>query len=356
MSVRMIEMRLPCERLEGLKKRLADYEPISMSALLDEDRTHAVLRVLVPQRRVEAVLDRFEALSERYDDFRMTLYAVEVTLPLPADEVEAEDKGKDVIADSSDQPLTARLKSAEESKAEVDRLSRVELHARVKKNARVNAEYLLLVLFSSIVAAVGLVQGNIAVLVGAMVIAPLLGPNMALAMAATLGDFRLGWQAVRTGLTGVAMATILGVLCGMVFKVDPSLPEIANRTRVSELDLLLALAAGGAGALAVTSGVAGTLVGVMVAVALLPPLLVAALLTGAGQWSGAYGALLLYSTNIAALNLAAVVVFLARGISPRRWWDKARARRAAWLFLAFWSIALALLAALLVFQNRQLAL
>jgi hypothetical protein len=79
----MIEMRLPRERLAGLKERLAEHEPISMTALLDEDGVHAVLRVLIQQGRVESVLDRFEALSERYDDFRMTLYAVEATLPPP---------------------------------------------------------------------------------------------------------------------------------------------------------------------------------------------------------------------------------------------------------------------------------
>ncbi|MEN1728275.1 MAG: TIGR00341 family protein [Pseudomonadota bacterium] len=340
MAVRMIEMRLPRERLVGLKERLTAFDPISMNALLDEDETHAVLHVLLPQDRVEAVLDRFEALSERYDNFRMTLYAVEVTLPPPPDEdgepsYSSGDTGTDAIG--------------------VNRLSRVELHARVGKNARLNAEYLLMVFFSSVVAAVGLAQGSVAVLVGAMVIAPLLGPNMALALAATLGDFKLGWRAVTTGSTAMAMAVVLGMVCGWIVGVDPTLPEIANRTQINELDLILALAAGGAGALAVTSGVAGTLVGVMVAVALLPPLLMASLLAGAGYWTGAYGAILLYSTNIAAVNLAAVAVFLARGISPRRWWARARARRVAWLVLAFWSAALVLLTVLFVNLNLELS-
>ncbi|AKS41852.1 TIGR00341 family protein [Wenzhouxiangella marina] len=337
MAVRLIEMRLPLERLEGLRQRILELEPIELSALVEQDGQRAVLRVLVEQGKVEAFLDRFEALSERYDDFRMTLYAVEATLPVP-----------EAPAENAEQAEPAK------SQDEVDRLSRIELHERVRKNARLNPEYLLLVLFSSIVAAVGLVQGNVAVLVGAMVIAPLLGPNMALAMAATLADAGLGWRAVRTGMAGVALATVLGLLCGAFFEVDPALPEIANRTRIGTLDLILALAAGGAGALAMTSGVAGTLVGVMVAVALLPPLLVAALLAGAGQWREAAGALLLYSTNVAAVNLSAIVVFLGRGISPRTWWDKARARRSAWWFLLFWAMALTGLALLFILQNRQL--
>ncbi len=340
MAVRLIEMSLPLDRLEGLRERVHEYEPLEVGALADQDGKRAILRVLMPQRRVESFLNRFEALSERYDDFRMTLYAVEVTLPPPAEPESDENAG------TPDSPSTKN--------AEVDRLSRVELHARVSKSARLNSEYLLLVLFSSIVAAVGLVQGNVAVLVGAMVIAPLLGPNMALAMAATLADVELGWRAVKTGMTGVVIAAGLGVLCGWLFEVDPALPEIAGRTRINELDLILALAAGGAGALAMTSGVAGTLVGVMVAVALLPPLLVAAVLAGSGHWTESAGALLLYSTNIAAVNLAAMVVFLTRGITPRKWWEKTRARRSAWVFMVFWIVTLAALAASFIFYNRQL--
>lgn len=341
MAVRLIEMSLPVDRLEGLRERVMEYDPLEVDALADHDGKRAILRVLVPQRRVESFLNRFEALSERYDDFRMTLYAVEATLP-PA--VEPDLDGE-----------TDTLDAQAARKDEVNRLSRVELHARISKNTRLNPEYLLLVLFSSIVAAVGLVQGNVAVLVGAMVIAPLLGPNMALAMAATLADVELGMRAVKTGMTGVVLASALGLLCGWLFEVDPALPEIAGRTQISELDLILALAAGGAGALAMTSGVAGTLVGVMVAVALLPPLLVAALLAGSGHWAGSAGALLLYSTNIAAVNLAAMVVFLTRGITPRKWWEKARARRSAWIFMVFWILTLAILAASFIYYNRQLA-
>jgi len=96
----------------------------------------------------------------------------------------------------------------------------------------------------------------------------------------------------------------------------------------------------------------GALVGVMVAVALLPPLMVVALLAGAGEWRGAWGALLLYSTNVASVNLAGIAVFLARGITPRSWWEKRRARRAAWWAMAFWVLALVVLVAGLILYNR----
>lgn len=339
MEVRMIEMSLPVDRLEPLRGRVQALEPIAVEAFADPDGQRAVLRVMVRKAEVEHFVNQFELLAERYHDFRMTLFAVEATLPPltePAQEAEVD------------------TREVEQQLAEADRLSRIELHAQVSRNARLNTEYLLMVLFSSIVAAVGLVQGNVAVLIGAMVIAPLLGPNMALALAATLADTELGIRAVKTGMSGVVLAVALGGLCGWLFEVDPGLQEIASRTHINHLDLILALAAGGAGALATTSGVAGALVGVMVAVALLPPLLVAALLAGAGHWQAAAGAALLYSTNIAAVNVAAMSVFLSRGITPRKWWEKSRARRSATILMVFWFIALVVLAAAFVYYNVQL--
>ncbi|RFF29511.1 TIGR00341 family protein [Wenzhouxiangella sediminis] len=338
METRLIELTLPADRLAGLRERVEQLDPIAIESLDSDEDRRAVLRVLVRQGQVESFLDRFESLSERYDEIRMTVYAVEATLPVPPEPDEDDEAGR----------------TSEEEREESNRLSRIELHAKIGRNAKLNAEYLWMVLFSSVVAAVGLVQGNVAVIVGAMVIAPLLGPNMALALATTLADTELGIRAVKTGMSGVALAVVLGVICGWYFKVDPSLPEIAMRTRINHLDLILALAAGGAGALATTSGIAGALVGVMVAVALLPPLLVAALLAGAGHWQGAVGAALLYSTNIAAVNLAAMTVFLSRGLTPRKWWEKSRAKRSATVFMVLWIVILAALAAGFIYYNLRL--
>jgi uncharacterized membrane protein len=94
----------------------------------------------------------------------------------------------------------------------------------------------------------------------------------------------------------------------------------------------------------------------MVAVALLPPLLVAALLAGSGHWAGAVGAALLYSTNIAAVNLAAMAVFLSRGITPRKWWERSRSKRIATLAMVLWIVVLAALAAGFIYYNARFQL
>lgn len=332
MALRWIEIVTPSDQMDAVRERVENAEVHDWWMVGEADRP--VLRVVLERKRVEGLLDDLEPLCGDKGEGGVRVMVGSVDAMMPEPDVDEAQGGN---GDDED----------------ADRLSRFELVDRVGREARLDRQYLFMVALSSIVAAVGLVRGNVAVVVGAMVIAPLLAPNVALALAATLGDLKLGATAVRTGMTGVVLAVLLGFGLGWLLPVDPTVPEIASRTSVDELDLVLALAAGAAGALAVTSGVSGALVGVMVAVALLPPLLVVALLAGAGEWRGAFGALLLYSTNVASVNLAGIAVFLSRGITPRTWWEKRRAARAAWWAMGFWVVTLAALVAGLVLYNRS---
>jgi uncharacterized membrane protein len=129
--------------------------------------------------------------------------------------------------------------------------------------------------------------------------------------------------------------------------VDPATGEVAARTVIGLADVALAGAAGAAGVLSVTRDQATGLVGVMVAVALLPPLVAFGLLLGDGHLAAALQAGLLSVTNVVALNLAAVCTFLALGVRPRDWRDLEQARTSVRVALALWGGALALLVALL---------
>ncbi|UCH83056.1 MAG: DUF389 domain-containing protein, partial [Candidatus Latescibacterota bacterium] len=105
-------------------------------------------------------------------------------------------------------------------------------------------------------------------------------------------------------------------------------PEIVSRTHVGFSDVILALASGSAGALAYTAGISASLVGVMVAVALLPPLVSAGLLAGAGYEGLAVGAGVLVITNVTCINLSGVLTFLAQRVRPRTWWEEKKAKKA----------------------------
>lgn len=116
---------------------------------------------------------------------------------------------------------------------------------------------------------------------------------------------------------------------GLVFQPPLSSHEIVSRTHVGMGDVVLALAAGAAGALSITTGASSALIGVMVAVALLPSTVVTGMLVGEGQWGKAIGAAELLAVNLLSLNLAAIVTFLARGIRPGTWWEAEYAKRAS---------------------------
>lgn len=129
----------------------------------------------------------------------------------------------------------------------------------------------------------------------------------------------------------------------LLWPFDLSSPELMARTGARIDSLVLALASGAAAALSLTTGLPSVLVGVMVAVALLPPAATVGLMLGHGRVDLALGALLLLAVNVVSVNLANKLVFLAKGIRPRTWWEKEKANRAMTIYLVVWVVTLAVL-------------
>jgi len=337
MALRLVEIVVPAGRtddaLETIHDEAGEHHRGLWRLPLQDDRT--LIRLLLDAERCESLLD---SLGRRHDDddgFRITLLPVEATVPRPEDhdEEEAEAAGDGAVNGKGD----------DEDSRTPGRVSREELYADVEETVGVGWLYVVLVALSTVVATVGLVRGSVAVIIGAMVIAPLLGPNVGLALATTLGDLPLARRALHANGLGVLVCLLLSAGLGLVLPVEPALPEIASRTQLGFGDLALALAAGAAGVLTFTSGVSTALVGVMVAVALLPPLATGGLLLGAGYLQGAQGALLLVVANVICVNLAGVLTFLIQGIQPMNWWDAERARSATYQALAIWVVLLGVL-------------
>jgi uncharacterized hydrophobic protein (TIGR00341 family) len=169
-----------------------------------------------------------------------------------------------------------------------------------------------------------------------MVIAPLLGPNVALSLATALGDIDLAKSAAKTNLVGILVALAIAIPIAFLVKVDPRIAEIQTRLHVQLKDVVLALASGSAGVLSITTGASAALIGVMVAAALLPPLVTFGLLVGAGERELAMGALLLFVTNVICVNLAGVVTLLVQNVRPRTWWEADRAKKATKIAVSLW--------------------
>lgn len=354
MPLRLIEVSVP--------EDAADEELYELlrgaSATVDAWREPPVegrvrFRILADAERIEPLLDELQSRFSGTESFRAFLLPVEASVPLPEPEEESE---RDDEEDGTDEEAPTRTsgrgpEGPEEETTEDEgpgRIAREELYADLSDSARLGSVYLVLISLSAIVCAFGLLTGDVAVVIGAMVIAPLLGPLVAVSLATTLADHDLAFQSLKAGGAGIGTAFVLAFAMGVAVPVDPSLPGIASRTAAGLSDVGLALASGSAGTLAFTSALPSAVIGVMVAVALVPPLVAAGLLFGAGHAGPGSGALLLTLVNLICVNLAGVVTFLAQGIRPNRWWEAERARRSTRLAVVIWSLLLlALIAAIL---------
>jgi uncharacterized hydrophobic protein (TIGR00341 family) len=285
--------------------------------------THVVLR----SAQTEAFTDWVTANAG--ENVRIVWHAVEATQP----RLEIEENGDE--------------NGTVEGNGTTSRIDREELYQYAREAVGVTTAFLAMVVLSTVVAAGGMLRDSVAVVIGAMVIAPLIGPNIALALGTTLGDTTLLRRAVTVNLAGVAIALLMSVVLGAVMTIDPSIPELAARTDVHMADVALALAAGAAGALAVTRGVPTALVGVMVAVALLPPLVACGLFLGSGETALAGNAALLTLTNVVCINLAGVSTFLLQGVRPRHWSDVEKARASTRVAILLWITVLLILGAVI---------
>jgi uncharacterized hydrophobic protein (TIGR00341 family) len=168
-----------------------------------------------------------------------------------------------------------------------------------------------------------------------MVIAPLLGPIMGMALGTTVGNRQLLWRAFETLAAGTIAALLATMAVGYFIVIDPSVPELHNRAIVQPADIALALACGAAGVLAYSRGSSLSLVGVMIAVALVPPLAAAGLFFSTGYGVLGLNALFLFATNLVCVNLSGIAMFLFQGLPPENW-------RMTWGIMAIWAVILPL--------------
>ena len=283
------------------------------------------MRLLVPDNKIQDTLDKLQRALKTQPNEKIVVLPIEVSLP--------------------------KLSDQERKQEDTATATRETLYTGVEKNSHLDTGYVLLVFLSTIVAAVGLIKDNVAVIIGAMVIAPLLGPNLALGLGTALGDVSLMVKSTFTTLVGIFIAIVMSIVIGYVWPTDTFSHELLSRTEVGLDSIALALASGAAAALSLTTGLSSVLVGVMVAVALLPPAATVGIMLGYGQMNLAISALLLLAINIVCVNLACNIVFLTKGISPRSWWEKEKAKKKMRIYVSMWIVTLVIL--MLIMYARQ---
>jgi uncharacterized hydrophobic protein (TIGR00271 family) len=201
----------------------------------------------------------------------------------------------------------------------------LDLREAMSGSAQPGANYFVLIVLSCIIATLGLLLDSPAVVIGAMLVAPLMSPILAFSLGMVLGDVRLIRLSIEAVFKGVALALIIAVSIGILSPFKELTSEIMARTQPNLLDLTVALASGMAGAYALArKEVSVALPGVAIAAALMPPLGVAGLGLSLGDAQVAGGAFLLFLANIASISLAGVIVFILLGVRPRTWQPEAQ--------------------------------
>lgn len=321
--MRVIEIVADASYLDTLRGIAEQQQVIDVWCGATDEDGRLTLHMLVTPDKRQIVIDALQTALGGSINYRIVILSVDAVLPRPEED-------------------------EQEKRRNSQSTTREELYSQIERGARLDSNFLMLAFLSTVVAAIGLIEDNVAVVVGAMVIAPLLGPNIALAFASSLGDYDLMREAFKTNIIGLGMTLLMAVVIGIVWPVSLDSHEIMARTDVGLSSVLLAFASGAAAVLSMTTGLSSALVGVMVAVALLPPAAVFGMLLGSGQLPLASGALLLLAVNIVCVILSAKLVFLARGVRPRTWLEKRQARQSSLIAITIWVLLLVMLVVIIL--------
>ena len=340
MSLRLVEIFHQKGEPEDLKFLLEDIPVYEFWVdKLPDGRMN--VRLLLKARDVDKVVDVFESFFQDKDHYRIVVLPVDAAIPR-----EEEEKKEEEIAKG--EPPT----EGEESR---EGISIEELYQKVSPSAKLSGRFVSLVVISSIVAAIGLLKDDVAVIIGSMVIAPLLGPFVGLSLASVLGDFELMKDSLPTVLTGAAIAVSIGLLAGYFAPSTLAFShEVLSRSQVDFLLILLAITSGVAGAYSLTQDMPETLVGVMMAVSVLPPLVASGIMLSKHMFLQASAAVILFLINAVCINLSGVVTFAANGIRPLKIWEAKRAQKALILSITVWLLSLIILSGAVYLEQRLL--
>lgn len=171
--------------------------------------------------------------------------------------------------------------------------------------------FFLMLTLSGVIATLGLLANSAAVIIGAMIVAPLMGPILGVAYSTAMGNRKLLRRSIFTLIKGILLAIGVAWLVSSIIGLQTVDTEIMARVKPTLIDFGVAMAAGAAGAFAYTRpSIANALPGVAIAVALVPPLSVVGIGLGLQEFDIAFGALLLFLTNLICIIFFGSLVFL----------------------------------------------
>ena len=223
--------------------------------------------------------------------------------------------------------LQNRFADFANKKPKPEKLKEMQLELLEESTLEIN--YLALTVGACAIATLGLLSNSVAVIIGAMIVAPLMLPIRGLAFASLEGNIVLFRKSVTAIIAGTLISIALAWFIGFVVRVPQFGSEVLARSEPTLLDLGIAIAAGGISGFAkVKPKTASSLAGTAIAVALMPPICVIGLSLSQGDWSLSLGATLLFLTNLLGITLSCMLVFIVTGCTSLRRGGKALRRTA----------------------------
>ncbi|MDJ1432096.1 TIGR00341 family protein [Halostagnicola sp. A-GB9-2] len=302
--MRLVQLTVPTGQRQTILETLDDQgiDYVVNEETSDRDYT-AVVYFPLPSAAVEPVLDSLQ--DQGFDDEAYTVV------------VDAE-----TVISRRFESLREKYENGD---VESDRISRQELQAEAESLTPTFGVYATMTIVSAVVATAGLLLDSPAVVVGSMVIAPLIGPALGAGVGSVLDEEDLFLKSIKYQLVGVLLAIGAAAVFAWTVRVTNIVPpgldisavdEISERLAPDLLSLAVALGAGVAGIVSISTGISVALVGVMIAAALIPPAAAAGIAIAWGQPSAAIGSTVLVFVNVLSVNLAGLVTLWYAGYRP----------------------------------------
>ncbi len=191
------------------------------------------------------------------------------------------------------------------------------LFSQLREEGRLNSVFVTLIVLSTLIAAFGLFINSASVIIGAMLLAPLMQPIVSMSMGILRQDTQLIYSGAKSVGVGILIVLAASALVALLIPMQNLTSEMSGRLSPTILDLFVAIVSGIAAAYAKNNEkIVGTLAGVSIAVALVPPISVAGIGIGWGSWQIFSSSFLLFLTNLVGIVLAASLTFLVLGFSP----------------------------------------
>ena len=333
--MRLVQITIPAGKREAIRSVLDDEEIDYVVIDESSDREYtSVITFPLPPTAVEPILEKLREAGLPEESFTVVLDAETV--------------------------ISRRYEALERRFAEeegTDRISREEVAARAKDLAPSTSTFVAMTAASVMIATAGVLLDSAAVVVGSMVIAPLIGPAMATSVGTVLQERELFERGLRLQALGfvlsIAVAAVFAYLLRSLHLVTfgpeelVAIGEVSERLAPDFLSLAVALAAGFAGAYSLSSGVSSSLVGVAIAIALVPPTAVIGVGIAWGLPAVVAGSTVLVLVNFISINLAALAVLWYQGYRPQGFFRASAARSETIKQIAVLGLAIAILSVFL---------